>query len=99
MKAPKQTPVVASPEIASPVISSPEAEIEKKRIREALDRINILVLQLQGMCAVTFGDCGQSFRDLNDEIQDCFMWALSDKVDDLRAVVERFTYPDMKVAA
>ncbi|MGF6781115.1 hypothetical protein [Paraburkholderia sp. GAS334] len=48
------------------------------------DRIDKIVQKLSAMLAVTCGESGESFRNLNDTIQNNYMWARADMACELQ---------------
>lgn len=46
--------------------------------RGAYNRAYEAALKLRAMLAVTWGDQGETFREMSNELQDCFMWACFD---------------------
>lgn len=55
---------------------------------EALDRAIELSMKLNAMLMTTYAENGDSFRSLNDSLQDAFMWACSDMADELKRAVQ-----------
>lgn len=51
------------------------------------DRLAQLTLKLNALLAHTYGCSGEEFRNLNDEIQDSYMWACSDMASDIKELV------------
>lgn len=52
------------------------------------DLIQTKFVQLEAAVHMTFASSGESFRGFNDSIQDNFMWLISDKVTELKALYE-----------
>jgi hypothetical protein len=50
--------------------------------------LQIGISQLNAMLFATYGDSGDRFRELNDEIQDFFMWGLQEKAASLARMAE-----------
>jgi hypothetical protein len=51
------------------------------------DRMDAIAQKLSAMLAVTCGANGESFRNLNDQIQDNYMWACADMARELQNLV------------
>lgn len=55
-----------------------------------LDRVNRaeeLAAQLRALLAATYGDAGEEFRALADDIQDNFMWCAARLADELATIM------------
>lgn len=50
------------------------------RLIDAIDTTQCALLKAQALIAMTFGAGGESFRNMNGDYQDCFLWAISDLV-------------------
>lgn len=57
--------------------------------KDALERAMELVSQLEAMVTVTYGTSGDGFREMNDHLQDTYMWAMSEKIQELQASIEK----------
>jgi len=47
------------------------------------------IAQLDAMVAVTYGEQGEAFRNMNDDIQDKFMWGINTITDQLSNEAEK----------
>jgi hypothetical protein len=47
---------------------------------DAYDAAHEAGLKLRAMLAVTYGSQGETFRNLSDDLQDCFLWACYDQI-------------------
>ncbi|RYF61686.1 MAG: hypothetical protein EOO27_01005 [Comamonadaceae bacterium] len=56
---------------------------------ESLNRLDELATKLTALMAATFGESGESFRDLNGEIQDAYLWTCSDMAQEMRQLLGR----------
>ena len=54
---------------------------------DAIDNTQCALLKAQALIAMTFGEQGEAFRNLNDDYQDRFLWAISDLIDDAKSKV------------
>lgn len=54
---------------------------------DAQNTADILVAKLHAMLMMTYGEAGDSFRSMNDELQDNYMWACAGMVTDLKEVI------------
>lgn len=61
--------------------------------REALNRADEVATHIGALLTQTFGDAGESFRNMSDEIQDAYLWAVHDRVMELMACLEKLPYP------
>lgn len=52
------------------------------------DQIACRIQQLEAMLAMTFGESGGSFRNMNDDLQDSFMWSCSSAITEIRQLWE-----------
>ncbi len=59
----------------------------KPNLLDACNEASILASKLNALLAMTYGEQGESFRNMNDAIQDEYMWACSDMATDLRELV------------
>ena len=57
--------------------------------KDALERAMVLVSQLDAMVTVTYGNSGEGFREMNDHLQDMFMWSVAEKIQELQASIEK----------
>ena len=56
---------------------------------DAIDNTQCALLKAQALIAMTFGESGEAFRNMNDDYQDRFLWAISDLVTEAtKAVTE-----------
>lgn len=55
------------------------------------DQIACRIQQLEGMLAMTFGESGESFRNMNDDLQDSFMWSCSSAIKEIRQLWDLLT--------
>jgi len=73
---------------------APESEQPKvwKRSSKNMDaefRLSCKATQLESLSCMLYGDSGASFRTLNEQIQDCILWHLSEQLTVLRELVEQ----------
>ena len=54
---------------------------------DALDKASEALAHAYALVNMTYGDAGESFRGMNDEMQDSFLWALADRIRAARAAV------------
>lgn len=57
-------------------------------ISDAIQDLSNGLAQLVAMAAMSYGEAGESLRQMNDSLQDNFMWALHDKAVDCHQLVE-----------
>lgn len=75
-------------------------KINKPDIRtDALERAIVLVSQLDAMVTVTYGNSGEGFREMADQLQDMYMWTMAEKIQELQASIEKAIYGDKAGAA
>lgn len=55
----------------------------------AFDELHAAVRKAHALSLVTCGSSGEEFRGLNDGVQECFMWALSDLLRDAVNALDR----------
>lgn len=55
------------------------------------DQIACRIQQLEAMLAMTFGESGESFRNMNDDLQDNFMWSCSSAIKEIRQLWDLLT--------
>lgn len=53
------------------------------------DLLTELSLKLHALLIVTYGESGEGFRGLSDEIQDAYLWTCSDMAGQLNEVAKR----------
>jgi len=53
------------------------------------DRLISRLAHLESMLATTYGDSGEAFRCLNDDLQDNYMWACSDMASECRELMNQ----------
>lgn len=58
-------------------------EIKGKRM-DIRDQINCRMAQLEAKIAMTYGESGEAFRNLNDDLQDNFMWSCGMAIREIR---------------
>ncbi len=58
---------------------------------DAIDNTQCALLKAQALIAMTFGESGAAFRNMNDDYQDRFLWAISDLVTEATNVVTELT--------
>lgn len=58
---------------------------------DAIDNIKCQLLKAQALIAMTFGESGEAFRNMSDDYQDHFLWAISDLVTEATNVVTELT--------
>lgn len=58
---------------------------------DAIDNTQCALLKAQALIAMTFGESGEAFRNMNDDYQDRFLWAISDLVTEATNVVTELT--------
>ena len=54
---------------------------------DLMDQISVLSKKLHTLLCNTYGNSGESFRDLNDDLQDVYMWACADLAGELEKAV------------
>lgn len=54
---------------------------------DAQSSADILVAKLHALMMMTYGEAGESFRSMNDELQDNYMWACAGMVTDLKETI------------
>lgn len=47
---------------------------------DAIDNIQCPLLKAQALIAITFGESGETFRNMGDDYQDRILWTISDLV-------------------
>lgn len=52
------------------------------------DQIASRIQQLDAMLTMTFGESGESFRDMNADLQDSFLWSCSSAITEIRQLWE-----------
>jgi len=57
-----------------------DTQITAIEYTHAQDTLNAALTQSRAMAFCTYADAGPSFRNLNDELQDEYMWALGDRI-------------------
>jgi hypothetical protein len=67
--------------------------------KEALERAHVLATQLGAQINVTYGNGGETFREMADHLQDSYMWAVAERIDELQASIEKAIYGDKAGAA
>ena len=55
---------------------------------DAIDLAYGQVTKLEALIQNTFGESGPTFRNLNDELQDAYMWACADLAASIKAAFE-----------
>lgn len=48
---------------------------------QSIDKLQSELSQLKAMIALTKGEPGETFRLMSNDIQDCYLWAVSEKID------------------
>lgn len=66
---------------------------------DALERAIVLVSQLDAMVTVTYGNSGEGFREMADQLQDMYMWTMAEKIQELQASIEKANYGELAGAA
>lgn len=54
-----------------------------------LDTLGVALAKAQAVIAMTFGEAGETFRNLNDNYQDALMWTISGLIDDSIAALDK----------
>ncbi len=54
----------------------------------AIDSTQCALLKVQALIAMTHGEAGEEFRNMNDAYQDRFLWAISDLIDEATNLVK-----------
>lgn len=67
--------------------------------KDALERAIVLVSQLDAMVTVTYGNSGEGFREMADQLQDMYMWTMAEKIQELQASIEKAIDGDKAGAA
>ena len=62
-------------------------EIKGKRMA-IRDQINCRMAQLKAMLAMTYGEPGETFRNINDDLQDNFMWSCAMAIKEIRQLLD-----------
>lgn len=57
-----------------------DTEISRKDYVDACDTLNAALIQSRAMAFCTYADAGPVFRNLNNDLQDEYMWALGDRI-------------------
>ena len=55
---------------------------------ELLDEVMKHVTQADAMAHMTYGNSGETFRCMSHDLQDEFLWALSDRIGEARALLD-----------
>ena len=55
---------------------------------DAIDEAYIHVSKLEALLQNTYSECGPTFRNLNDDIQDSYLWACADLATSIKAALE-----------
>lgn len=55
---------------------------------DAIDLAYTQVTKLEALIQNTFGESGPNFRNLNDDLQDAYMWACADIAASIKAALE-----------
>lgn len=58
-----------------------------KELIEMQDRATTLATKLNALLAMTYGEGGENFRSMPDEMQDEYMWACSDMARELKDLI------------
>lgn len=58
-------------------------------LSDALEEIHTTCLQLEALLANTFGESGESFRNMNNELQDNYLWCCTNMASALKRSVSR----------
>ena len=68
--------------------AQPVAQAELSMV-DAIDNIQCPLLKAQALIAITFGESGETFRNMGDDYQDRILWTISDLVTEAtKAVTE-----------
>ena len=68
--------------------AQPVAQAELSLV-DAIDNIQCPLLKAQALIAITFGESGETFRNMGDDYQDRILWTISDLVTEAtKAVTE-----------
>ena len=51
------------------------------------------------MVTVTYGNSGEGFREMADQLQDMYMWTMAEKIQELQASIEKANYGELAGAA
>lgn len=55
---------------------------------DAIDEAYSHVSKLEALLMNTYSECGPNFRNLNDDIQDSYLWACADLATSIKAALE-----------
>lgn len=50
---------------------------------DAINRLDAVCHKAHALSSIVWGECGESFRNMNDEIQDATLWTLSELIEDI----------------
>ena len=56
---------------------------------DLLNTVNSLSAKLHALLCNAYGEAGESFRGLNDELQDSYLWACTDIAAEIKAAAFR----------
>ncbi len=70
-------------------LSAPTRELANQNILQgqAIDDAYTRIMKLHAILLHTYGESGDSFRNLNDDTQDAYMWSVCDQAAELMAVL------------
>ncbi len=54
----------------------------------AINRLDAVCHKAHALSSIVWGECGESFRNMNDEIQDATLWTLSELIEDILTAKE-----------
>lgn len=58
-----------------------------KSISDQFDNANTLAAKLHALLMMTYGEAGESFRSMNDKLQDDYLWACAGMATELQTAV------------
>ena len=61
---------------------------------DLIDQISVLTKKLHALLCNTYGNSGVSFRGLNEDLQDVYMWACADLAGELEKAVTELCLND-----
>lgn len=76
------------------VLDCPSKHMRVLAISPGASRFDVSTLiegkltQLESMLSVAYGEAGESFRNLDDEIQDNYLWAVASMAQEARALYQ-----------
>lgn len=76
--------------MATENLNSPQQALGALRsVCEQAEELTQRLTQLDAMVAVTYGEQGEAFRNMNDNLQDNFLWGVSTITEQLQKASEK----------